>query len=327
VSETAISVRDVSKSFAGHVAVADLSLDIPRGSIFGLLGPNGAGKTTTLRMVLNILGPDTGHIEILGRPSDHAARDRIGYMPEERGLYPRMVVEEQLAFMAEIKGMPRAESRKRLPAWLERLGLAEWGKRKMNELSKGMQQKAQFIATVLHEPEILILDEPMSGLDPVGMNLMRDVLLDLRRSGTTLVLSSHQMETVERLCDRVALIDKGRKVLDGPISEVKRRYGTNTVVLAYEGDAAFLAALPGVTVVSDSGRFAELRLDGASDPQAILREAAEKLRVSRFEIVEPSLHDIFVHQVAGDGGGPVRAAKRPAHPRADQPPAEPEVMA
>jgi ABC-2 type transport system ATP-binding protein len=297
VSEQAISLRGVGKAFAGHTAVADLSLDIPRGSVFGLLGPNGAGKTTTLRMVLDILAPDTGTIEILGRPSDQAARDRIGYMPEERGLYPRMVVEEQLVFMAELKGVARREAMRRLPPWLERMGLSDWGKRKMNELSKGMQQKAQFIATVLHQPDVLILDEPMSGLDPVGMNMMRDVLLDLRRAGSTLVLSSHQMETVERLCDRVALIHQGRKILDGSVAEVKREHGTNTLALAYEGDGAFLRGLPGVTVVSDSGRFAEMRLTDGADPQSILREAASKLRVSRFEIVEPSLHDIFVSKV------------------------------
>ena len=300
MSDNAIRLRGVTKSFAGHAAVTDLSLDIPRGSIFGLLGPNGAGKTTTLRMVLNILGPDTGTIEILGKPSDHAARDRIGYMPEERGLYPRMVVEEQLVFMAEIKGVPRAEAARRLPAWLERLGLAGWGKRKVNELSKGMQQKAQFIATVLHEPEVLILDEPMSGLDPVGMNLMRDVLMGLQRGGTTLVLSSHQMETVERLCDRVALINRGRKILDGAVAEVKEAHPTHALALAYEGDGAFLHSLPGVSVVNDSGRLAELRLLDGGDPQAVLREAASRVRVSRFEIVEPSLHDIFVATVGGD---------------------------
>jgi ABC-2 type transport system ATP-binding protein len=250
-------------------------------------------------MVLNILGPDAGTIEILGRPSDHAARDRIGYMPEERGLYPRMVLQEQLEFMAEIKGLPRGEARRRLPAWLERLGLAEWGRRKVNELSKGMQQKAQFIATVLHQPEVLILDEPMSGLDPVGMNLMRDVLLDLRRAGTTLVLSSHQMETVERLCDRVALINKGRKVLDGSVAEVKRSHGGNALALAYEGDASFLHGLTGVSVLSDSGRYAELRLHDGADPQDVLRQAAARLRLSRFEILEPSLHDIFVARVGG----------------------------
>ena len=209
MSEHALVLKGIRKAFAGHVAVNDLSLSVPRGSIFGLLGPNGAGKTTTLRMVMNILGTDAGTIEILGRPADHAARDRIGYMPEERGLYPRMVLEEQLVFMAAIKGLEAAEAKKRLGPWLERLGLAEWSKRKTNELSKGMQQKAQFIATVLHEPEVLIVDEPMSGLDPVGMNVMREALLELRRAGTTIVLSSHQMETVERLCDRVALINRG----------------------------------------------------------------------------------------------------------------------
>jgi len=293
----AIRLESVCKSFAGHAAVKDLSLAIPRASVFGLLGPNGAGKTTTLRMVMNILGADSGLIEILGEPADHASRDRIGYMPEERGLYPRMVVEEQLLFLAEIKGARRAEAARRLPGWLERLGLGGWGRKKVNELSKGMQQKAQFIATVLHDPDVLIMDEPLSGLDPVGTNLMRDVLLELSRAGKTLVLSSHQMETVERLCDRVALIHRGEKILDGPVSEVKARHGKNTVALAYEGDGRFLAGLPGVARVSDSGRFAEIRLTEGADPQAVLREAAARLRVSRFEIVEPSLHDIFVERV------------------------------
>jgi ABC-2 type transport system ATP-binding protein len=301
MSEQAVSLRDVSKSFAGHVAVKSLSLAIPRSSVFGLLGPNGAGKTTTLRMIMNILGADSGTIEILGLPADHASRDRIGYMPEERGLYPRMVVEEQLLFLAEIKGARRKDAAARLPGWLERLGLGGWGKRKVNELSKGMQQKAQFIATVLHDPDVLILDEPMSGLDPVGTNLMRDVLRDLSRAGKTLVLSSHQMETVERLCDRVALINRGEKILDGSMSEVRSRYGKNTVALAYEGDGGFLAGLPGVVRVSDSGRFAEIKLADGADPQSVLREAAARLRVSRFEIVEPSLHDIFVEQVTTHG--------------------------
>jgi ABC-2 type transport system ATP-binding protein len=301
LSETALRLSGVTKAFAGHTAVADLSLAIPRGSVFGLLGPNGAGKTTTLRMVMNILGPDRGTIEVLDRPSDHASRDRIGYMPEERGLYPRMVLEEQLLFMAEIKGTNRTQAAQRLGPWLERLGLADWRKKKVNELSKGMQQKAQFIATVLHEPEVLILDEPMSGLDPVGMDLMREVLLDLKRQGKTLVLSSHQMETVERLCDRVALIHKGKKLLDGSVAEVKRQHGKNTLVLSYDGDGSFLASLPGVAKVSDFGRYVEIKMADGADPQSILKEAAARLRLSRFEIVEPSLHDIFVESVKGEG--------------------------
>src|SRR5512139_2560094 len=291
VSENALVLDGVAKSFSGHQAVRDFSLQVPRGSILGLLGPNGAGKTTTLRMVMNVIAPDRGTIEILGRPADHAARDRIGYMPEERGLYPRMVLEEQLVFMAAIKGVARREAQRRLGPWLERLGLAAWRKRKTNELSKGMQQKAQFIATVLHEPEVLIMDEPMRGLDPVGMDVMRDVMLDLRRRGTTLVLSSHQMEAVERLCDRVALINRGEKVLDGSVADVKARHGKNTVVLAYDGDGSFLAGLPGVARVTDFGRYVEVRLADGADPQPLLRAAVERLRLRRFEIVEPSLHD------------------------------------
>jgi len=303
VSEAAIVIAAVTKGYASHIAVNKLSLTVPRGSIFGLLGPNGAGKTTTLRMVMNVLGPDSGTIEILGRPADGAARDRIGYMPEERGLYPRMVLEDQLVFFAEMKGTPRAEARRRIPAWLERLGLQDkWRRRRVNELSKGMQQKAQFIATVLHDPEILILDEPLSGLDPVAADVMREVLLELRRQGKTLVLSSHQMETVERLCDRVALLDRGEKLLDGTVGDVKRAHGPNTIALAYEGDGAFLESLPGVLRLTDHGQFAELRLIAGADPQEILRAVAGRLRVRRFEIVEPSLHDIFVEQVTRHGG-------------------------
>jgi ABC-2 type transport system ATP-binding protein len=301
VSDNALVLEGVSKSFDTHQAVRSLSLQVPRGSVFGLLGPNGAGKTTTLRMVMNVFAPDSGSIEILGRPADHAARDRIGYMPEERGLYPRMVLEEQLVFMAAIKGVERKEALRRLGPWLERLSLADWRKKKVNELSKGMQQKAQFVATVLHEPEVLIMDEPMTGLDPVGMDVMREVMLDLRRRGATIVLSSHQMEAVEKLCDRVALINRGEKVLDGAVSEVKARHGKNTVALAYDGDGAFIASLPGVAKVTDFGQYVEVRLDRGADPQPLLREAVSRLRVRRFEIVEPSLHDIFVETVTRHG--------------------------
>jgi ABC-2 type transport system ATP-binding protein len=302
VSESAIRLRGVRKAYDGYVAVKDLSLDVPKGSVFGLLGPNGAGKTTTLRMVMNILGADSGTIEILGRPADQALRDRIGYMPEERGLYPRMELHEQLLFMAEIKGTPRAESRRRVGGWLERVGLAGWEKRKVNELSKGMQQKAQLVATLLHEPDVLLLDEPMSGLDPVATDLVRELLLELSRQGKTIVLSSHQMQTVERLCSAIALINRGELVLDGPVSEVKRRYGRNTVALAYEGDGSFVATLPGVARTTDFGRYVEVQLQDGADPQALLQAAAARLRLSRFEIVEPSLHDIFVEQVTAHGG-------------------------
>ena len=301
MNENALVLKGIRKAFDGHVAVKDLSLEVPRHSVLGLLGPNGAGKTTTLRIVLDILGPDQGEIQIFGKPADAASRDRIGYMPEERGLYPRMVLEEQLVFLAAIKGVPEKEAKRRLGPWLERLSLADWRKRKTNELSKGMQQKAQFIATVLHEPELLIVDEPMSGLDPVGTDVMREVLLDLRRAGTTIVLSSHQMHTVERLCDRVVLINRGEKILDGAVSEVKARYGKNTVALAFDGDGGFIETLDCVAKVSDFGQYLEVRIAEGHEPQALLEQAAARLRLRRFEVVEPSLHDIFVETVTNHG--------------------------
>ncbi len=299
----ALRLEAVSKSFAGHAAVQELSLGVPRGSVFGLLGPNGAGKTTTLRMVMDVLAPDSGAITVLGQPAGAATRDRVGYMPEERGLYPRMQVDEQLAFLAELKGLARAEALRRAGPWLERLGLAGWRRRRVNELSKGMQQKVQLVATLLHDPELLILDEPMSGLDPVGMDVVKDVLLEAHARGCTLVLSSHQMETVERLCDRVALIHHGRLLLEGTVAEVKRRHGGNRVALVVEeGDPAFLSSWPGVLAARREGARLELELAPGTDPQPLLREAAARLRLARFERVEPSLHQIFVARVTAAGG-------------------------
>jgi ABC-2 type transport system ATP-binding protein len=301
-SSDALCLTEITKGFEGHTAVKALSLRVPRGSVFGLLGPNGAGKTTTLRMVMDVLAPDSGRIEIFGRAVDAAARDRIGYMPEERGLYPRMVVEDQLVFLAELKGLARAEALRRVAPWLERLGLADWRRRKLNELSKGMQQKVQLVATLLHAPELLILDEPMSGLDPVGMDLVRDLLLDLQRGGTTLILSSHQMETVERMCDRVALIHRGELLLAGTVRDVKREHGGKRVAFEVEsGDTEFLASLPGVTGAKTVGARVELDLREEADPQAVLRAALQSLTLRRFEIVEPSLHEVFVRTVTQAG--------------------------
>lgn len=300
----ALRLESVTKAFAGHVAVRELSLLVPRGSVFGLLGPNGAGKTTTLRMVMDVLAPDSGRVFVLGRPADAATRDRIGYMPEERGLYPRMQVDEQLGFLAELKGLRRAEALRRATPWLERLGLLEWRRRKLNELSKGMQQKVQLVATLLHQPEVLILDEPMSGLDPVGTDVVRDVLLEARARGCTLVLSSHQMDTVERLCDRVALIHRGGLLLEGTVADVKRRHGGNHVaLLVEEGDPSFLESWPGVLAARrEGGGRLVLELAEGCDPQPLLREAAARLRLARFERVQPSLHEIFVERVTAAGG-------------------------
>ena len=293
----ALQLKNVRKAFQGHVAVKGLDLEVPKGSVFGLLGPNGAGKTTSIRMAMDIIGPDSGEVLIMGQKSDRPLRDRIGYMPEERGLYQKMIVEELLVFMAELKGVRPAESRRRMMPWLEKLGLGGWHKKKANELSKGMQQKVQFIQTLLHEPEILILDEPMSGLDPVGTNTMRDAMIELSRAGKTLIVSSHQMATVEQMCDRVVLINKGEKVLDGRVSDIKASYGKNTLVLAFEGDGSFLKTLQGVAAVNDHGRYAEIKLGPLADPQAILKAASEKLKITKFEVVEPSLHDIFIERV------------------------------
>lgn len=293
----ALQLKNVRKAYQGHVAVKGLDLEVPKGSVFGLLGPNGAGKTTSIRMAMDIIGPDTGEVLILGQKADKSLRNRVGYMPEERGLYQKMVVEELLVFMAELKGIKPAESRKRMMPWLEKLGLEGWHKKKANELSKGMQQKVQFIQTLLHDPDLLILDEPMSGLDPVGTNVMRDAMLELSRAGKTLIVSSHQMATVEQMCDRVVLINKGEKVLDGRVADIKASYGKNTLILAFEGDGAFLKSLPGVTAVNDMGQYAELKLGPDADPQAILRSASDKLKITKFEVVHPSLHDIFIEQV------------------------------
>lgn len=293
----ALQLKNVRKAYQGHVAVKGLDLEVPKGSVFGLLGPNGAGKTTSIRMAMDIIGPDTGEVLIMGQKSDKTLRNRIGYMPEERGLYQKMIVEELLVFMAELKGVKPAESKRRMMPWLEKLGLGGWHKKKANELSKGMQQKVQFIQTLLHEPEILILDEPMTGLDPVGTNIMRDAMIELSRAGTTLIVSSHQMATVEQMCDRVVLINKGEKVLDGRVSDIKASYGKNTLVLAFEGDGSFLKTLPGVGAVNDHGRYAEIRLGPLADPQAILKAASDRLKITKFEVVEPSLHDIFIERV------------------------------
>jgi ABC-2 type transport system ATP-binding protein len=302
LTEPAVRLVEVTKGYAGHVAVNGLSLDVRSGSVFGLLGPNGAGKTTTMRMIMDIIAPDSGSIEIAGRPATRAARRRVGYMPEERGFYPRMILDEHLRFLAVIKGVARQDAGRRLRPWIERFGLGAWAKRRVNELSKGMQQKAQFIAAILHDPDILILDEPMSGLDPLGVNLMGEVLLEMSRAGKTLILSSHQMDTVERLCDHVALINRAEKILDGSVAEVKRNHGRNAVELDYEGDGRFLAHLPGVAEVRDTGHHAHIRLAKGADPQIFLKESVSRLRVSRFELVEPRLHDIFVERVSGHGG-------------------------
>jgi ABC-2 type transport system ATP-binding protein len=292
----AVEIREVTKTFNSHVAVDALSLDVPSGSLYGFIGPNGSGKTTTLRMIMNILYPDRGHIRVLGAEVYGAASDRIGYLPEERGLYKKMKVAELLRFYAELKG--RRDCKPRVREWLQRLQLSEWANKKVETLSKGMSQKVQFIAAVIAEPELIILDEPFTGLDPVNAEVIKDAVLGLKRKGATILFSTHDMNVAERMCDYIFMIFKGRKVLDGTLSDIQATYGADTIRLSLDHDAADLSAVPGVRHVMDYGPFKEIRMDTGIDPQEILAAVMERAAVRRFEITCPSLHDIFV-RIAG----------------------------
>jgi ABC-2 type transport system ATP-binding protein len=298
--ESAIGLRGVTKAFGDFRAVDGLDLDVPRGDIFGLLGPNGAGKTTTIRMIMDIIRPDAGEVRVLGGKLADGTKDRIGYLPEERGLYRKMKVAEMLEFHGAIKGMSTSAARKAGLTWLDRLELGAWKDKKVEELSKGMQQKAQFVASVLMNPDLLILDEPFAGMDPVNQDLFKDVILELNRSGTTILFSTHQMDTAERLCKHIALIHHGKVALGGVLSEVKAGFGKNSVLMEFEGDGAFLRDLPGVARVDDYGQYQEIRLGAGADPQELLRASVRRLRIRRFEIVAPTLHNIFLELVGGE---------------------------
>ena len=292
-----LEVRNVTKRFNDFTAVRDLSFEVRQGTIFGLLGPNGAGKTTTIRMIVNIFAPDTGEILVQGKHVSPELQQRIGYLPEERGIYKKMKVGEQLAFFANLKGLYGAQALKKVDEWLEKLKLSEWKDKKAEELSKGMQQKVQFIATVMHDPDLLILDEPFSGLDPVSTKLLKDIILDLKNNGKTIIFSTHQMEQVEQMCDDICLINRSTKVLGGSLRDVKRSFGRNTIILDYEGPDSFLTE----GLIKKQTRFAnhdELLLNEGSDSQEVLKRAlAAGGRVNRFELVEPSLNDIFIESV------------------------------
>lgn len=301
-----VAIDRIAKRFSGHVAVEDLSLQVPKGTVYGLLGPNGAGKTTTIRMIMNITIPDEGTIELFGdRLGGRHHSARIGYLPEERGLYRKMRVRDMLVFLAEAKGVDRARGGAKADEWLRRLELAEWGPRKVEELSKGMQQKVQFIGTMLHEPELLILDEPFAGLDPINQQVLRDIIVHLSRSGTTIIFSTHQMDVAEKICDHVCIIARGRKVLDGGLAEVKRVHGGTHVAVAFEDTAASGEAMQAVAdlvaVADDSGVFAELKLKEGVDPQLVLERLMRTgVRIRRFERIEPSLNRIFLDKAGPD---------------------------
>ncbi len=296
--QTILDISNVSKQYDGLRAIDRLSFSIKPGVIYGLLGPNGAGKTTMIRMIMRIILPDEGEIEIFGEPLQKVGKERIGYLPEERGLYKKMKVAELLAFFGEIKRMNRQEAKREAARWLERLGLGDSAQRKVEDLSKGMQQKVQFIATVVHNPELIILDEPFAGLDPVNTNILKDIILEFHRMGHTVIFSTHMMEQVEKLCDAICLINRGNKVLEGKLSEIKKRYGRNGVTLRFNGDGSFLRELPQVEKANDYGNEMFLRLHDGADPGGVLREALARLEVLKFEIAEPSIHDIFIEQVS-----------------------------
>ena len=293
-----LALEGVSKSYDEFVAVDELSLTVRAGRVFGLIGPNGAGKTTTIRMIVGITAPDRGRIEMFGRPLTQSSRDRIGYLPEERGLYKRMRVGEQLRFFGALKGMTGREADASTDRWLARLKLSEWKEKKTDELSKGMQQKIQFVATVLHDPDLLVLDEVFSGLDPVNAELMKEALLDLKAAGKTIIFSTHLMEQAEKLCDDICLINRSRKVLSGSVREVRQGFGRNSVALRAEGADGVLSDRSLVAGVKPFGDYAEVMLAEGASAEGLLRRLVEGgARVSRFEQIEPSRRDIFIAKV------------------------------
>jgi len=288
----AIELREVSKTFGTHRAVCDVTLDVQAGSIYGFIGPNGSGKTTTIRMILDILAPDAGSIRVLGQPNRSAIRDDVGYLPEERGLYKRMTVRQVLRYYGQLKGRTAAQLDPEIGRWTSRLQLSDWLDARVQALSKGMSQKVQFISTIIGRPRLLVLDEPFSGLDPVNATELRDAILDLRRDGTTVVLSTHDMSVAERLCDRIFMIFRGRKVLDGSMDQIHAQFGHDTIRIRTTGGRAALKDLPDIESIDDAGNYQDVRVHG--DPQQFLHRLTAATDVQHFEVKKPSLHDIFV---------------------------------
>lgn len=296
----AIHIENVSKVFGEFKAVDNVSFDVRPGCIYGILGPNGAGKTTTIRMINYITIPDQGVITVNGKTAGRETQEIIGYLPEERGLYKKMKVGEQLIYLARLKGMKLNDARASLKFWLERFDAYGWIDKEVSELSKGMQQKIQFIATIAHDPQICIFDEPFSGLDPINSELLKEVILELKAKGKTILFATHRMEQVEQMCDDICLFNRGKVILEGNLSSIKRSFGRNTVNLEFEGDGSFLEVIEGVRINNKSVNFAEIRLLNGIDEQEILKAALQHVRVTKYEFVQPSLNEIFISSVGTD---------------------------
>jgi len=295
-----IELEKVRKTYGHFVAVDALSFNIEKGSVFGLLGPNGAGKTSTIRMMIGITAPDAGQIRMFGQPFERKSLNRVGYLPEERGLYRKMKVLDQLVFMAELHGMSASAARQKAIEWCQRLDISFKLDSKVEELSKGLQQKIQFIAALLHDPDFVIMDEPFYGLDPVNSALLKDVLLEQKKQGKTILFSTHRMDQVEKLCDSICLINQGKPVLQGALKSVKASYGKRNVQIEYEGDGAFLEHNPLVSKFNNYGNYVEVQLAPNADSQELLRAVAARSRVNKFELMEPSLEEIFIDVVGTD---------------------------
>ena len=293
-----VVLNGVRKCYDDFVAVDNLSLSIQPGKIYGLLGPNGAGKTSTLRMIIGIIVPDSGQITVFGEPLTRQHKDRFGYLPEERGLYKKMKVLEHVLFLAQLKGLSGPEALKRARTWFDRFELSAWTGEKVEELSKGMQQKVQFIGAILHDPELIVMDEPFSGLDPASTVLLKDVLLELAKSGKTILFSTHGMDQAEKLCHSICLINHGRAVLEGDLNQIKASYGNCNVQIKYDGDAHFLQESRLVQSFNDYGNYVEVRLAPGADFQELLKLASAGARLSKFEVMEPSLEEIFIDAVS-----------------------------
>jgi ABC-2 type transport system ATP-binding protein len=311
-NELAVRLQRVTKRFGPKTAVSALDLEVPRGVIYGLLGPNGSGKTTTIRMIMGILEPDEGSVALFGGDPEASRRSRVGYLPEERGVYRKMKVLDLVVFLAEIRGVPRAEGRRRARVWLERLELPEWADKKVEDLSKGMQQKIQFIGTVIHEPDLLVLDEPFSGLDPINQDVLEAIVRDFRARGTTVLFSTHLMDQAERLCERVCLVSHSRKVLDSSLADLKAAERRGVVAVEWEGPGDWVAG-PEVARIEPVNGGAHLILFEGADHQAILRRGVQSgARILRFDLVEPRLHEIFVRHAGPDAVIGAGAAPREA---------------